>query len=175
MQVERGSDKHFERKNERLTSVRNNPIGKGEYYFLILLGFITFVFGFISLAVYFAVLYLAPIVSNLTGLTFLDSRFLLFSIVMLTTSGFFTATYPYSKAIGGNSSFHIILALATSGVSLGVQLYKLAVTGPTWIGIDLLQSHGNTIEMMYLSAVYFSYTLVLFVLQFTIMRKEFSE
>jgi len=51
----------------------------------------------------------------------------------------------------------------------------LAFTGPTWVGIDLLQENGNTVEMMYLTAIYFVYSLVLFVLEFTILRKEFSE
>ncbi|KAF2961866.1 hypothetical protein [Fervidobacterium sp. 2310opik-2] len=149
-------------------------IGKGEYLFLILVGFITFVFGFISLAVYVGVMYLAPIVSNLTGLTFLDSRFLLFVLIAITVSGFFTSTYPFSKAIGGNASFHIILAFMISAAALGVQVYKLAFTGPTWIGIDLLGEHGNNIQMMYLSAIYFAYNLILLALQFTVLRKEFS-
>lgn len=176
MNAEREFDRHLERRIERTEKRRvQKEIGKGEYYFLILVGFITFVFGFISLAVYLAVLYLAPIVSNLTGLTFLDSRYLLFILLLISASGFFTSTYPVSKAMGGNASFHIIFAFIASGVSLAVQVYKLAFTGPTWIGIDLLQDRGNTIEMMYLSAIYFAYNLILFVLQFTVMRKEFSE
>lgn len=146
-----------------------------EYYFIILVGFVTFVVGFISLAVYLAVLYLAPIVSNLTGLTFVDSRYLLFVLLLITVSGLFTSTYPVSKAVNGNASFHIILAFIASATSLAVQVYKLAFTGPTWIGIDILQEAGNNIQMMYLSAIYFSYNLILFVLLFTILKKEFSE
>ncbi len=162
-------------KGERDEKQTRRKEGKGEYYFLILVGFITFVFGFISLAVYLAILYLAPVVSNLTGLTFINSRYFLFILIMLTTSGFFMSAYPFSKAINGNSSFHIILAFASSGVALGVQVFKLAFTGPTWVGIDLLQENGNTVEMMYLTAIYFVYSLVLFVLEFTILRKEFSD
>ncbi len=165
---------------------KQNPVASGiqkkrgaehnfEFYFVILVGFLTFVFGFISLAVYFAVMYISPIVSNLTGLTFLGSRFLLFILVMITVSGFFMSLYPYSKAVGGNSSLFIILAFISSGISVGVQVYKLAFFGPTWIGLDLLKDHGNTVEMMYLSAVYFAYNLILFILQYTIMKKEFEE
>lgn len=179
MLVERELERHGERIERGIGKTERRKtkieVGKGEYYFLILAGFITFVFGFISLAVHLAVLYLAPIVSNLTGLTFLDSRYLLFILLLITASGFFTSTYPFSKAIGGNASFHIIFAFMASGVGLAVQVYKLAFTGPTWIGIDLLQERGNIIEMMYLSAIYFAYNLILFVLQFTVMRKEFSE
>ncbi|HOM74097.1 MAG TPA: hypothetical protein PKI14_11800 [Fervidobacterium sp.] len=171
-------DKSFQRryeKSEREGKATLRKSSKFEYYFLILVGFITFVFGFISLAVYLAILYLAPIVSNLTGLTFVDSRYILFVLIMLTTSGFFVSAYPFSKAIGGNSSFHIILAFVSSGVALGVQVFKLAFTGPTWVGIDLLQESGNTVEMMYLTAVYFVYSLVLFVLEFTVLRKELAD
>ncbi|MFN3692201.1 MAG: hypothetical protein ACK4R7_04860 [Fervidobacterium sp.] len=146
-----------------------------EYYFIIFVGFVTFVVGFISLAVYLAVLYLSPIVSNLTGLTFVDSRYLSFVLLLITVSGLFTSTYPVSKAVNGNASFHIILAFIASAASLAVQVYKLAFTGPTWIGVDILKEAGNNLQMMYLSAIYFSYNLILFVLLFTILKKEFSE
>ncbi len=146
-----------------------------EYYFIIMVGFVTFIFGFISLAVYFAVLYIAPIVSNLTGFTLLQSRFLFFILTMITANGFLLSVYPYSKASNGNSSLFIILSFVTSGLALGVQVYKLAFNGPTWIGLDLLSEHGNKVEMMYLGAVYFVYNLILFVLEYSIMKKEFEE
>lgn len=174
MALNRSFQQHYEKSERDEKQVRHKE-SKGEYYFLILVGFITFVFGFISLAVYLAILYLAPVVSNLTGLTFIDSRYFLFVLIMLTASGFFMSAYPFSKAVNGNSSFHILLAFVASGVSLGVQVFKLAFTGPTWVGIDLLQENGNTVEMMYLTAIYFVYSLVLFVLQFTVLRKEFSD
>lgn len=167
-------ERHISMKNEGKRRTQNS-IGTLEYYFLIFVGFVTFVVGFISLAVYLAVLYLAPIVSNLTGLTFLDSRYLLLVLLLIAGSGLFTSTYPVSKAVNGNASFHIILAFVASAASLAVQVYKLAFTGPTWIGVDILQEAGNNIQMMYLSAIYFSYNLVLFVLLFTVLRREFSE
>jgi hypothetical protein len=161
--------------NVRFFSKEQSKLPKWEFYLIILVGFITFVFGFISTAVYFAVMYVSPIVSNLTGFTFLGSRFLLFTLAMITLSGFLLAVYPYSKAVDGNSSLFIILSFIASGIALGVQVYKLAFNGPTWIGLDLLGEHGNTIEMMYLGAVYFVYNLILFVLIYTIMKREFEE
>lgn len=128
-----------------------------------------------SLVVYFAILYLSPIISNLTGLTFVNSRFLVLALSMLTVAGFFTSTYPVSKAVDGNASLHIILAFGCSAISLGVQVYKLATLGPTWIGLDLLGPSGNTLELMFLTAVYFVFTLILFVLEFTMLRGEFTE
>ncbi|WP_448376123.1 hypothetical protein [Fervidobacterium sp.] len=167
------SSRHFA--SREAASRRRELLPRWEYYLVIIVGFITFIFGFISLAVYFAVLYIAPIVSNLTGFTLLQSRFLLFVLSMLTVSGVLLSIYPYSKASNGNSSLFIILSFLASGVALGVQVYKLAFNGPTWIGLDLLSDRGNTVEMMYLSAVYFVYNLILFVLEYSIMKKEFVE
>ena len=80
MALNRSFQQHYEKyeryeKGERDEKQMRRKESKGEYYFLILVGFITFVFGFISLAVYLAILYLAPVVSNLTGLTFINSRY----------------------------------------------------------------------------------------------------
>lgn len=172
----RVGDRRFE---ERASdSVRTKNVRRRSlvgYYLAILFGFITFVFGFVSLAVYLGVLYLSPIISNLTGLSFVNSRFLVLALTMITAAGFFTSTYPVSKAVDGNSSLHIILAFGTSAVALGVQVYKLATLGPTWVGIDLLGPSGNTLEMMYLTAIYFVFSLILFVLEFTMLRNEFTE
>jgi len=155
--------------------VKKRELNKLTYYLTIFLGFVTFVFGFISIVVYLGILYLSPVISNLTGIVFLTSRYFLLTLIMLTFAGFFTDSYPVSKAIDGNSSFHVIMAFGCSGVALGTQVFKLAISGPTWIGLDLLGSSGNTMEMMYLTAVYFVYSLILFVVEFTLLKGEFSE
>ncbi len=149
-------------------------VKKWEFYFVLFIGFIIFFFGMVTLAIYFAILYLSPLISNLTGISFVSSRFLVLAFLSIIGSGVFLSFYPISKALDGNSSFHIFIAFVFSGLSLGIQLYKLAVLGPTWMGVEILGTSGNTNEMMYLSAAYFVFTLIIFALEFTILKQEVS-
>ncbi|QTA38074.1 hypothetical protein JYK00_00555 [Thermosipho ferrireducens] len=141
-------------------------------YLMFIFGIITTVFGLITLSIYVSLFYFSSAIEDLLGITMNFSMTFLFTAVSLTLSGIMIGIYSISRTHSEYYLMWILISFIFSSISLGIQLYEMAVRGPTWLGLELFGELGNRIETMYIVGALFLYNFLLEMINATFLWYE---
>ncbi|SHH39343.1 hypothetical protein [Thermosipho atlanticus] len=141
--------------------------------------FLTYVFGtiiaFLGLLIitfYFSFSYISPLIESIFSIKINLTYALFYIALSFLLSGFFMGIYSITKSSSEKSKFWIFFSSMFALGSFGFQLYKLAILGPTWIGIEFFGTNGNKLEAMYISGILFLINFLSLVVSFSVFWAE---
>ncbi len=141
-------------------------------YLILLLGIFCTAIGLLMILAYGLFIYISPIFKDAFNLSFHSSKWFFFVVILTTCSGICISFYSLAKANDDNYIAFLSFALISNGLSLFSQIFRMIIHGLAWIGVELLGKTGDVRLMQYLSAGFFIFTLLNFVLCLSILREE---
>lgn len=145
---------------------------KAALYLTLLLGIFCTALGLLMILAYGLFIYASPIFKDVFNLSFQGSKWVFFVVILTISSGICISFYSLAKANDDNYVAFLSFALISNGLSLLSQIFRMIVHGLAWIGVELLGKTGDVRVMQYLSAGFFIFTLLNFVLCLSILREE---
>lgn len=122
-----------------------NPMNKREHEtsslvssLHLILGEITFLLGFMAVAVYAVIRFLSPVLRNLLEVSVYDAKWALGAVIFLGLAGLFFQFGAFMKQTKRFSFTYYSFAASTAGASLLIQLVRILKSGFEWIGVELL-------------------------------------
>lgn len=143
-------------------------------YAILFLGVIVMTVGLIGISIYFGIYYIAPLFKDVLDLNISASKWLLFSLASLVISGLFMGFFTLSKSMNRNPSIHLSFAVVFSGISLSIQIYRIILNGFAWIGVEILGNTGDTSVFTMISLLFTIFTLLVFVTNLALIRRELA-
>ncbi|HIP92419.1 MAG TPA: hypothetical protein EYH25_03070 [Thermotoga sp.] len=143
-------------------------------YAILFLGVIVMTVGLIGISIYFGIYYIAPLFKDILDLNISASKWLLFSLASLVVSGLFMGFFTLSKSMNRNPSIHLSFAVVFSGISLSIQIYRIILNGFAWIGVEILGNTGDTSIFTTISLLFTIFTLLVFVTNLALIRRELA-
>lgn len=143
-------------------------------YAILFLGVIVMTVGLIGISIYFGIYYIAPLFKDVLDLNISASKWLLFSLASLVISGLFMGFFTLSKSMNRNPSIHLSFAVVFSGISLSIQIYRIILNGFAWIGVEILGDTGDTSVFTMISLLFTIFTLLVFVTNLALIRRELA-